>query len=295
MVTARFLGTVVFLTVAAVTVVLWVLPSSTDYSPSNPRWNGLRSVAREHGATGIDSFDALPSGANTVLVVIPFLPPTAAEVTRLLGFVAAGGTLVLMDDFGAGNAVLEGLGVETRFAGQPLADGLFNHRSARLPRIIDIVPSPLTAGVELLVLNHATAISPLGSLRAVALSSAVSYLDTNDSGRRDAGEPKGPFPVAAVGRIGGGSLVLVADSSLLLNAMLPLGDNRRLAANIFALGGAHPRVLLDEAHLPRRPLDAAKAGLRAGREIISLPLAAFILTTAALAIPLMSLYRPARR
>ncbi|MDR7468270.1 MAG: DUF4350 domain-containing protein [Armatimonadota bacterium] len=295
MVTARFVGTVAVLTAAAVTVVLWVLPSPTDYAPSNPRWNGLRSIAREYGATGVVSFDALPSGANTVLVVIPSRPPTAAEVTRLRGFLAAGGTLVLMDDFGAGNAVLEGLAVAARFSGHPLADGLFNHRNPRLPRIVDIAPGAVTAGVKQLVLNHATTISPPGDLQAVAWSSAVSYLDTNDSGRREAGEPVGPFPVVATGRAGGGTLVLVADSSVLLNAMLPLGDNRRFAANLFALGGARSKVLLDEAHLPHGRLDAAKIRLRAGRAIVSRPLPAFILTAVALAVPLMSLLTPTRR
>jgi len=295
MVTARFLAGVAAFTVVIVAVVLWVLPSSTDYSPANPRWNGLRVVAREHGVVGIGSLDALPSGANTVLVVLPSSPPTRAETDRLRAFLAGGGTLVVMDDFGPGNAVLQGLGVAARFSGQPLADGLFNYRSAYLPRIMDFIPSPITEGLEQLVLNHATVISPLGDLRAVALSSAVSYLDTNGSGRRDAGEPTGPFPVVAFGRVGGGSLVLVADSSLLLNAMLPLGGNRRLAGNIFRLAGERPQILLDEVHLPHRPLDLAKAVLRAGRESVSPPPVTFVLVMGALAIPLMSLLRPARR
>jgi len=295
MATARFIAGVAVLTLVITVAVLWVLPSSTDYSPANPRWNGLQVIAREYGLVGIRSLDALPPDPNTVLVVLPSSPPTRAETDRLRVFLAGGGTLVVMDDFGPGNAVLQGLGVAARFSGQPLADGLFNSRSAHLPRIVDFIPSPITEGVGQLVLNHATVISPLGDLRAVALSSPVSYLDTNGSGRRDGGEPAGPFPVVALGRVGGGSLVLISDSSLLLNAVLRLGDNRLLARNIFRLAGERSRILLDEVHLPHQPLDRAKAVLRAGREIVSLPLLTFILTVVALAIPLMSLDRPARR
>lgn len=295
MVSTRFVAGVVVLTLVAVAVVLWVLPSSTDYSPANPRWNGLRVAAREFGLVGIPSLDALPSGPDRVLVILPSSPPTPAEAARLRAYLAGGGILVVMDDFGPGNAFLDALGIGARFAGQPLADGLFHYKNMRLPRIIDISPSPITGGVGQLILNHATVIAPLGDLRAVAYSSAVSYLDASGNGRHDAGETEGPFPVVALGPVGGGTLVLVSDSSLLLNSMLSLGGNRRLITNIVGLADPRARILLDEVHLPKMPLDVAKAGLRAAREILSTPLATFILAAGALAIPVMSLLRPVRR
>lgn len=294
MISAKFLVTVVLVTLAATAIVLWMYPSSTDYAISNPRWNGLQAASRQLGLSGLTSLRRLPPGPGTVLVVIPSSLPSDEEGALLKAFLTAGGTLVVMDDFGR-NSFLERLGVGARFDGKALADGLFNYKNMRLPRITDIMPSPITDRVDQLVLNHATVISPLGDLRAVATSSPVSFLDANGNGRHDAGEAPGPFPVVALGRVGSGSLVLVADSSLLLNSMLGLGHNRRLAKNIFRLAGEHPRILLDEAHLPHEPLDAAKAYLGIVRGTLASPLVAFAMVAVILALPLMSLLRPARR
>lgn len=291
----RLIAVTALVTLAAAVAVLWALPSATDFSTSNPRWNGLRDAAERHGLTPLASLRALPPGAGAVLVLIPSSPPAEDGLNRLWAFLSEGGTLVLTDDFGAANQVLKDLGLRSRLGGEPLADGLFHYKTPAFPRITDITPSPVTSGVGELVLNHATIISPLGELRAVARSSAASFLDVNGNGRRDPGEAAGPFPVVAAGEVGGGRLVLVSDASLLLNAMLPLGDNRRFAEAIARLGGGVTQMLLDESTLTRRPLDVAKTILRdAGIGVIS-PLLAFAISAAALSVPLVLLLRPARR
>ena len=98
------------------TVALFVHLSATDaeFSRYNPSWNGTSaffSALDERGAVGVDDPAALGGRANaTLLVVAPGRAPTADEAAAYRAFVRSGGTLVLADDFGAGNALLAAVG-----------------------------------------------------------------------------------------------------------------------------------------------------------------------------------------
>ncbi len=292
----RLLAGVALVTLALVAVILWVYPSPSDFAASNPYWNGLQRFAAQPGVAVVRSAGLLPaSAAGTVLVVIPYAAPFPGDLEAYRRYLAGGGVLILMDDFGAGNEVLAGLGGRARFSGQVLVDPLFNHLNGRFPRIFDFSASPLAEGVAALVLNHPTAISDPGGLSVVARSSPVSFLDANENGRRDQDEPGGPFAVAAAGRAGGGWLVLVSDPSVLLNSMLDLGQNRRFVQNLFGFAGPSPRVYLDTSFLPRAPLDVAKDRLARFREFAATPPVVFAAVVAALVLPLAVLARSPRR
>ena len=66
---------------------------------------------------------------NTVLIVIPHQRPTGDDVDRIESYLDRGGTVVLADDYGFGNVILEGVGLAYRFSGIPLLDPLFNYRN----------------------------------------------------------------------------------------------------------------------------------------------------------------------
>lgn len=282
----RFLAGVIACAVIAVAVILWYYPSSTDFAVSNTHWNGLSDISRQFAIAPFALAHRFPAESRgTALLVIPARPPQAAHLRLLRTYVEAGGVLVLLDDFGFGNDVLASLSSEIRFSGQLLADPLFNLRNSRLPRILDIAPSPITQGVEGLILNHATVLTGISELQGVALSSPVSYLDVSRSGRRDEGDSVGPFPVAAFEPLGEGYVVVVSDPSIVINSMIPLAHNRRLLRNALALAGANARVFLDDALLPQAPLDVAKNLLADTRRLLASPAAAFALAVAALVLP----------
>lgn len=295
----RYLAAVAALTLLVVSVILWVLPSPTDFASSNPYWNGLRSAYGEFGLSPLTSLGLLPSQPRgTALLIIPYVPLGVSDLDAVRRYVETGGILILMDDFGFGNAVLEHLGAGARFDGRLLVDPLFNHKSRRLPRIFDLAPGPASEGVEGLVLNHATVITGAGDARdmsVLARSSPVSYLDANANGQRDADEAAGPFVVAALKRVGEGYVALVSDSSLILNSMLGLDHNRKFVENLFRLAGEGAEVFINEAHMPVAPLDVTKRGLARLREVLSHPLAAFAIAGAGLAYPLVALLRSSRR
>jgi hypothetical protein len=291
-----FLLLIAVLTLTAVAFSLWVYPSPTDFAPSNPYWNGLREARRKFDMKSLHSLSLLPGEARgTVLVVIPRVPATAGDLEAFVQYVGRGGMMVLMDDFGYGNAILAHLGVGARLSGQKLVDPLFNHKNRRLPMIFEFPGGLASEGVRSLVLNHATAIEEAGGMTVAAISSAVSYLDANGNGWRDPDEEGGPFAVAAVGRVGAGHLVLVSDSSILLNSMLEMADNRRFVQDLFRLAGEGAQIYLDQAHLPGARLDVAKEGLARLREFLGNPLVAFAAAGVGLALPVAVLLRLFRR
>lgn len=289
-----FLAAVAVFTLLLVALTLWVYPSRADFAASNPSWNGFGVASQQLGIKRIASLRFLPGeGGSTALIVIPYVSPSPSDLKTLKQYVDAGGVLILMDDFGFGNAVLERLEVGARFSGQLLVDPLFNFKSRRLPRIAEFSPGPVSEGVRGLIFNRATVISGAGGMRVLAGSSPVSFLDANENGQREAGEEGGPFAVAAIAPVGRGSLVLVSDPSMLLNSMLDLADNRRFVENLFRVVGRGAPVFLDEAHVA--PLDVAKDGLNQFRGFLATPLVAFAASGVGLALPLVVLWKSARR
>jgi len=280
----RFAVAIGALTILVVTVTLWMLPSTSEFSTSNALWNGLQQAREQFASRSVRSLVALPvQPRGTALVVIPAVPLFPRDLDELKQYAAGGGVLILMDNFGFGNGVLSHLGVESRFSGQPLIDPLFAFKNRRFPRVTDL-SGPTSEGVGSLVLNNATVLTGTTRMSVLARSSPASFLDRNGNGRRDVDEPLGPFVVAALQPFGRGKLVMISDSSLLLNSMLDLGDNRRFMQQLFHLAGPRAQVYLDEAHLPRAPLDVAKDWLSRVRGVLAFPPLAFIAVAAGVAL-----------
>ncbi|MBT9149758.1 MAG: hypothetical protein DDT28_01193 [Dehalococcoidia bacterium] len=261
--------TVVILAISALCILFF--PTVQDFMVGNSLWNGLADFTREHTALTIDSFDQLPElPQGKVLLSIPDLPHGEEELARLREFVTQGGRLVLMDDFGHGNKVLEYLGLEVRFSEQILLDPLFSHRNPRLPRITDFSPEVKEAGVESVVLNHATALTGVGPGEVLAWSSEHSFLDLDGDGSWGRAEPKGPLPVAARFRVGQGEVILVSDPSILINSMVRMEDNRAFLG--YLTEGIEPGgILVDQLHLEKSPLDQSRLTLVSARELFSQP------------------------
>ncbi len=280
----RFIIAIGTLTILVVAVTLWVVPSASEFSTSNPSWNGLQQAHNQFALHGLRSLNLLSAQAvGTALVVIPAVPFSPRDLEAIKRYTVAGGILFLMDDIGYGNAILAHLGVEARLSGQLLVDPLFAYKNRRFPRITELV-GPAAEGVYSIVLNHATVLTGTTRMMVLARSSPSSFLSRTQSGRREPGDPLGPFAVAGLQRVGAGSVVVISDSSLLLNSMLGLANNRRFVQNLFHLAGVRPQVYLDKGHLPRAPLDVAKDWLSRARGVLAFPPLAFLAATVSIAL-----------
>lgn len=253
---------------------IWFYPSAQDFMAGNTMWNGIRDFSREFGAENIDSLDDLPdSPERVVLVAIPYLDYSDEELGRMKRFVDDGGTLLLMDDYGYGNNVLAYLGVGIRFTNKPVLDPVFCYKNQSLPRITDFAPDVQASDIDVIMLNHATTLTNVKESEAIAWSSDASFLDVNENGVLDAGEPKGPFAVAAQFRFGKGTLALVSDPSVIINTMLDRDDNYNFTRYLTRPRGKQLGILVDSSHLTKTFLDVSKTRLINTREVLSSPYA----------------------
>jgi len=288
---------VVILTIALVlilTVAVWLSPSNGDFRADNPFWNGTKDISSSYPALPLVSLSDLPpSPPGSTLILIPYLDFTPAELEQLHTFVTQGGTLVLADDYGFGNQILEYLGLKARFSGQVLLDPLSNYKNKWFPRIYRIISSSVTINTESLVLNHATCLTDVETGDALALSSVFSFLDLNGNESWDEGEPTGPLPVISRHSLGSGQLILVSDPSIFINSMETMESNYDFVQNIAAITTS--RLLIDQSHLPPSNLHQTKNLLAAIRDSFTTPAGTVSLVIVALTITLIPIWHKKER
>lgn len=240
-----------------VALILAASTSTAAFGAYNPAWDGT-SDFRETTDRRTDSRVALDTAAyetvdpdGTVAVVLsPEAPYTANDTRRVRTFVAAGGTLVVAEDFGPhGNALLAGVGADARFNGTRLRDEREYYRAPSLPVATNVTDTPYTTGVEQLTLNGATTIDA-NNTTVVATSSQFGYLDRNATGGLSPADELGEYPVVTVEPVGDGRVISVSDPSLFINTMLSQPDNEAFAT---ALIGTGDRMLLDYSRVGAQP------------------------------------------
>ena len=251
---------------------VWFYPSVQDFMASNTMWNGIQKFSADFKAEQIDSLASHPTSTEKkVLVAIPYLEYSEAELADIRKFVEDGGRLVLMDDFGYGNQILEYLGLEARFDHQILLDPFFCYKNAYLPRISDLATEAGEIGIKVIGLNHATILTGVTEAQITARSSDTSFLDSNENGQKDEGEAEGPFAVAAEVGAGKGTVALASDPSLIINTMVERNDNYRFVQYLTGGQTELRSVLLDRSHLAKSPLDISKIRGNQARNILASP------------------------
>jgi hypothetical protein len=229
--------------------------SGVAFGAYNPAWDGtadLRGVAATNGESTV-TLSTTPytqqQPSETIAVVLaPTESYSPTDIAAIRQFIRDGGTLLIADNFGPttdttpeGNDLLEAVGATARFDGALLRDEQEYDRSPALPITDAVSPHPYTQGVDELVLNYGTAVTPNGATPLVETSS-FAYLDRNRSGSLDGNETLQQYPVVTVEAVGDGQVVAVSDPSIFINSMLERGDNAQFAAALFQ---AHERTILD--------------------------------------------------
>jgi hypothetical protein len=253
----RFLVILTIALVITLSVVVWFFPSDDNFRADNPFWNGTRDTVADNAILPLEAFSELPVPPNgSALILVPYIELTPAELNQLNSFISQGGILVLADDYGCGNQILEYLGLEARFSGQPVLDPLFSLKNKWLPRVFHLAVDPITGNANSLVLNHATCLIDAPTDNTLALSSSFSFLDINDNEIRDEKEPAGPLPIIAHQNLGEGQIILISDPSIFINSMEVIEDNFRFIRSI--AGITTDRLLIDQSHLTPSNLHQTK-------------------------------------
>jgi hypothetical protein len=255
-------GTLI-ISLAAVLILLVLIGrfyiSDADFNLDNPSWNGFSQLSgmSSRPLYDIGSLDSLGAG-DTLLIASPALNYSSAEAGTVSAFMQRGGRVVVMDDFGSVNSLLNGMGSPITINPIPVCDYENYHINHSFPIIKSFNPAAETANVSQLILNHPASVNVSGSAYSLASTSSRGWLDYNDNSRLDGREVMGTYDVAALAPYGSGQLIVVSDPDLCINGMLDLGDNRVFLTNI--LNG---NLWVDSGHgRDVTPLGAVYYGLK---------------------------------
>ena len=218
---------------------------------------------------------------NSVLCVLgPSSPFSVIEVSSLIDFFDRGCCLVIADDFGSGNQILDYLALMipnfpsqftpvgkaslVRFDNRLLLDSSSNDGGKPLlPTITSFTAAGSTVfrSTRRVVMNYATGITGvIQNFTPMALSSTNSWLTSDwnnpayDPDRPDAygGDTAGPFTLVGMMGIGRGILTLISDPSLFINDMIIRSDNAVFAQELFTFLAEYSNsstVIVDHHHL----------------------------------------------
>ncbi|MFC1908302.1 DUF4350 domain-containing protein [Chloroflexota bacterium] len=287
----KFLLMVTAAIIILLLIVIWFSPSDEDFRAENPSWNGLQDIAAGYPILPLESLSDLPAAPlGSTLILVPYLDFTTEEFMQLNNFVTDGGTLILADDYGYGNHLLEYLGLDVRFSGQTLLDPLSHYKNSWFPKITYLNnPGPITVNTKSLVFNHATSLTNATMGNILAQSSRFSYLDSNNNQIWDEDEPTGPLPVITYHSLGKGKVLVIADSSIFINSMGAIADNNILMQNISTLTTAN--LFFDQSHLPPSNLVQIKKKLVRIHDFLVTPSGTMGLVILTLTIVLIPVWR----
>jgi hypothetical protein len=284
----RYLLILTGVLIIALILVVWFLPSNDDFRLDNPFWNGSNYMKAEYQARPLNSLADLPSSPNKeTLLIIPYTSSTPTDLDRLNSFTSRGGRLIIADDYGHGNEILEYLGLEARFSGQVLLDPLVNYQNKNFPRITYVEPDPLTVNTDNLVFNHATSLLNISENCTLATSSHFSFLDYNGDGTGETQEPTGPLPVISRHQLGYGQVILISDPSIFINSMDTIGSNKDFIQNIADTSSV---LYIDQSHLVASELHHTRDWLQQARDILSNPIWTAVLVFAAIIAALVPIW-----
>jgi hypothetical protein len=192
---------------------------SSPLSPGGEDWEGLSQLVRtaqaELGPQRVVVTSTLDLGtlrrADALFLVHPERALDAEELTI---FMRAGGRIILLDDYGTGDGLLAHFGV--RRVPLPERPAAMLRGNPALAIAEPAAAHPAVRNVTRLVTNHAT------GLAQPALSPVLVVR----------GDDEPDVLLAVAGSVGQGRLLLLGDSSVLMNAMLRYPGNRALSVDL---------------------------------------------------------------
>ena len=215
-----------------------VLKSNAAYSVLNTDWNGVSSFGKLMYSRGeilpvLSSYDSmnLKEKKGTLIIIGPNLEFTDEEISELRDFLENGNTLILADDFGTGNRILEGLGLEERFSKKEPITPIYL-RSSNFPVTMEIKDKNLAKGVEKIVMYKPS----------VILNAKNGLVYTPNSSRL--GNTYGPFVVVEEVSYGNGRIILISDPDIFTNSLFR--ENKAFIENL--MDYVNGPFYIDESH-----------------------------------------------
>lgn len=259
----------IYLIAVAVVVLMLVfslsapmITTNADFSIYNTGWNGCSELAVRTYETGdlipsfrldedrdmeivqrdILDYDVVPDSASMIFLG-PDLDFSSEEIDHIDDFLSRGGKVVLADDHGTGNQLLDGLNTSSRFSGETLFDVSFEKRPD-FSVVYEFREHELTEELSFVMLNRPTYLRPDDRATTLMNTSEGAWIEEEDDTRRI-----GRSPIMSVEDYGDGELILISDPSIMINSMLDKLDNEILVSNLMDyISEDRTDIIIDESH-----------------------------------------------
>jgi hypothetical protein len=239
-------------------------PITDPYYPFNDGSNGCSNLLTQTpSASLLFSYSENVPSTNSLLAIIgPSIPFNRVDSNRVSSFLHSGGVVLLADDFGSGNSLLQNLNVSARFAGKAISDLYFYSRQPTYPLISIFAPDLVTRNITLLLMSHPSYIEAIDNktVDEIAFSSPLSFVDNYDNGTISPNEPTRSYTVMASIHLGNGLLVLVSNAALFTNGSIGLFDNTMLLRNLLSL--ARGGITIDVSHVSKASLSDLRVAFK---------------------------------
>jgi hypothetical protein len=232
-----------------------------DFSTYNPEWNGSKQIKNDlsenHTVISLpitDDISAYDPDTTAYVILRPESNFSKKDGDIIKKFIENGGLLILADDFGSGNNLLNNLTIRIAFSNMLMLDDVNYWENITFP----VVATNIT-NVSNVTMNFPTSlIIKDNSVKILASSSMFSWLSTGNMERRSGGS----FPVIASTASGKGTIIAIADPSIFINSMLAMSDNRLLLGKlvenrniiIFDETTRMPPISIIQYHIRNNPL-----------------------------------------
>ena len=205
--------------------------STADFSTYNPDWNGGKEIRNltsgNHQVMAISDRSVLASfepNKTTLFILGPRSNFSTEDIDIIKKFVETGGLLILADDFGSGNELLNKLTTSVSFSKMLLQDDLNFWKKPAFP-----VATTSIVNVSNITMNYPTYLVITDrSVKVLSSSSRFGRISITESERGQSDS----YPVIAYFTYGRGEIVAISDPSIFINSMLQFENNKDLLEGI---------------------------------------------------------------
>lgn len=225
--------------------------TTSDLSRFNPGWSGTAafySLASSMDAEIHTPGTPDPDPADRYIIIAPKDASPSGMAEQVL---KSGGTVIIADEEGDANLLLQALGSRMRIVPGNVSSIDMEFASTRTVITRVFGNHTLLDGVSTLAFNRPSYIT---GGKPLVTTSALSWVDTTGSGRPGSGASLGRYTLVAHEEVGSGEIILIADASLFATTMQQvrrLHDNGQFLRNILDPDGT---VIVDAVY--GRPADA---------------------------------------
>jgi hypothetical protein len=224
--------------------------TNLEYSRYNPSWNGTSAffsyLEETPGYIEIrESRDILSYNSSVLFIIGVEGGFSSDEIRNYRRYAEQGNTIVIADDNGGSNVLLEGIGSTIRIIPGNLTS---------IGRVYDdstsVLAFPTTTNVPFSDNGQILLNKPGYTSGGVPLftTSLLSWIDSNGNERPDPEEELGRYPVLTSEKIGKGRVYVFSDPSVFINGMWQGGSWPGNIALIEDFAGSGSPVLIDQVH-----------------------------------------------